>query len=266
MDILKRSMAPLSDAAWKEIDEEAARVLRGNLSARKLVDFDGPFGWEKAAVNLGGITVGSAKMVDGVDWGKRDVLPLVETRAAFALNIWDLDNVNRGGKTPRLDSVADAARKIAMFEEKTLFHGFKDAGVVGICQGENSPVKLPKEPGKMVAAVESAVVTLQTAGVGGAYALVLGSAPYQALMSGDEKGYPLRRRVEELVGGQIVWSPAVEGGVLMSMRGGDFVFTCGQDLSIGYQKHDSKEVVLYLTESFTFQVLEPTAAVVMNVA
>lgn len=267
MDILKRSMAPISDAAWKEIEEEASRVLRGNLSGRKLVDFDGPSGWQKAAVNLGGVSVGADKFVDGVDWGTRDVLPLVEARAAFALSVWDLDNVNRGGKTPSLGPVAEAARKVAMFEEKAVYQGFKAAGIVGICEGGNKPVTLPKEPGKMVEAVENAVVTLQTAGVGGPYALVLGTKPYQMLMSGDEKGYPLRRRVEEVVGGgKIVWSPAVTGGVLLSTRGGDFQFTCGQDLSIGYQKHDPKEVVLFLTESFTFQALEPAAAVTLKMS
>jgi uncharacterized linocin/CFP29 family protein len=266
MDILKRAMAPISDAAWQEIEAEATRVLRGNLSARKIVDFEGPTGWETAAINLGGISVGSEKFVDGVDWGTREVLPLVESRAAFALNIWDLDNVNRGGKTPNLNSVAAAARKMAMFEEKAVYQGFKSAGIVGISEGGNKPVTLPKTAGKMAEAVESAVVTLQTAGVGGPYALVLGTKPYQMLMSGDEKGYPLRRRVEELVGGQIVWSPAVTGGVLVSTRGGDFQLTCGQDLSIGYQKHDSKEVVLFLTESFTFQVLEPAAAVTLKMA
>ena len=34
MDLLKRSLSPISDAAWQEIDEQARRVLRANLSAR----------------------------------------------------------------------------------------------------------------------------------------------------------------------------------------------------------------------------------------
>jgi uncharacterized linocin/CFP29 family protein len=35
----------------------------------------------------------------------------------------------------------------------------------------------------------------------------------------------------------------------------------GQDFSIGYLDHTSTSVLLYLQESFTFQVLTPEAAV-----
>ncbi len=263
MDILKRSLAPVADVAWEMIEAEAQRVLRGNLSARKLVDFDGPHGWTKAAVNTGAVKIGAAKLVEGVDWGTREVLPLVEARAAFALKIWDLDNVGRGGRAPDLSSVAVAGRKLALFEEKAIYHGFKDAGIVGMTAGAQKPIPLPKDPSQMVATVEAAIVALQSAGVGGPYCLVLGRQPYQMLMSGDERGYPLVRRVGDLLGGKIHWSPALDGGVLVSGRGGDFRFVSGQDVSIGYQKHDAKEVVLFLTESFTFEVLEPNAAIAL---
>ena len=44
MDLLKRSHAPITPEAWKQIDAEAKRVLQINLAGRKLVDFDGPTG------------------------------------------------------------------------------------------------------------------------------------------------------------------------------------------------------------------------------
>ena len=46
----------------------------------------------------------------------------------------------------------------------------------------------------------------------------------------------------------------------MSLRGGDFLFESGQDLSIGYSHHDADEVNLYLEESFSFVVATPEAA------
>jgi len=45
MNHLLRELAPLSDAAWAEIDEEATRTLAHFYAARKLVDFDGPLGY-----------------------------------------------------------------------------------------------------------------------------------------------------------------------------------------------------------------------------
>jgi uncharacterized linocin/CFP29 family protein len=52
--------------------------------------------------------------------------------------------------------------------------------------------------------------------------------------------------------------------VVLSLRGGDFQFDSGQDLSIGYLDHDADVVRLYIEESFTFRVLEPDAAVALR--
>jgi uncharacterized linocin/CFP29 family protein len=50
----------------------------------------------------------------------------------------------------------------------------------------------------------------------------------------------------------------------MATRGGDYEITVGQDLSIGYAVHDRENVELYLTESFTFRVLEEKAAIFLR--
>ena len=107
---------------------------------------------------------------------------------------------------------------------------------------------------------------LRLAGVNGPYALALGINAYNELTADGDDGYPLRNRIEEsLVDGSLVWAPALEqGAVLLSTRGGDYELTVGQDLSIGYAAHDRTEVELYLTESFTFRVLEDKAAILLQ--
>ena len=57
-----------------------------------------------------------------------------------------------------------------------------------------------------------------------------------------------------------MWSLGVRGAVVISMRGGDFLFESGQDLSIGYDHHDAERVHFYLEESFSFRVATPEAA------
>ena len=84
------------------------------------------------------------------------------------------------------------------------------------------------------------------------------------MLGGTENGYPLSGHLREILGGPLVWAPGVKGGVLLSQRGGDFVFECGQDLSIGYASHDEEVVSLYLQESFSFHVATPEAAVVLE--
>lgn len=261
-DILRREMAPITDAAWKEIELQSSRILKGNLSGRRLVDFFGPHGWQFAAVNLGRLDVKSGDEVDGVTWGLHQVLPLVEIRVPFTLGIWDLDDVERGAKNPDLDALKVAARKVAIFEETAIYKGFGGAGILGMLDASSHPsVPLSPDRSGFTESVELALLAIQKAEIGGPFALVLGTEPYKWLMAGDPNAYPLRKRIQALVLGGIYWSPALEGGAVISRRGGDFEMTVGQDLAIGYKLHDAKEVELYFAESFTFRVLEPAAAV-----
>ena len=263
MNILKRSLAPLTDGAWEEIDGQAMQVLKGNLSGRRVVDVTEPKGMDFSAVNLGRLKSGDASPIKGVEWGIRQVQPLTEIRVPFSVDTWELDNVARGCADPDLDAVEDAARKVAIFEETAVYQGFDQGCIKGIL-GESplQEVGLSKtDASKMPAAIEEAIVAVEQASVGGPYALVLSTKAYQMMMAGDSKGYPVNKRVEGLVSGGVYWSPAVSCGVLLSKRGGDFELTLGQDLSIGFHNATTKRVDLYLTESFTFRVLEPRAAV-----
>ncbi len=266
-DLLKRSFAPLTAEAWEEVDEAARQIFKAQLTARTLVDFDGPHGWEHAGVNLGRVEAAKAAS-GGVPWGLRSVLPLIEVRVPLVLGQWELDNAGRGCKDVDLEPLEEAARKVAFFEETAIFKGFDKGQIKGICQAAaHKTVRLPGNVKQYAQAVAQALKTLQTAGIGGPYALVLGTEPYHALIQSGEGGYPPRRIVRDMLGGgPIAWSRALDGGVLMSVRGGDFEMTVGQDLSIGYQSHDSEEVHLFITESFTFRTLEPAAAVELKAA
>ena len=69
--------------------------------------------------------------------------------------------------------------------------------------------------------------------------------------------------VRKLVDGPLVWAPAVNGAVVLSLRGGDFELTIGTDISIAYQSHTDTSVRLYLVETMAFRVLTPEAAVAL---
>lgn len=265
--LLKRELAPISAAVWDMIDEEAARILKGNLSARRFVDFDGPHGLAAAAVNLGTVKPISAQVVKGVTWGAREVLPLVEIKAEFSLSLADLEQVERGGATPDLAPVVAAAQDAAFFEEKAIYFGLPQVGGQGVlADSKHKPVTLPKNSPGYPAAVEAAVYAIQQEGIGGPYYLILGDDPYQTLAIGDSHGYPLRKRVADLLyGGPIHWSPVIEGGAVISGRGGDYELTVGQDYAIGYSGCDGDTVKLFLSASFAFRVLEPAAAVALKV-
>lgn len=106
---------------------------------------------------------------------------------------------------------------------------------------------------------------LPATGIGGPYALALGTKLFEEVMAAPEDGYPILKRIERvLIDGTVIHAAAMEGGVLLSTRGGDYELTVGQDLSIGYAFHTKEEVELFLTESLTFRVLEGGAAVYLK--
>jgi uncharacterized linocin/CFP29 family protein len=264
MDLLRRRLAPISDAAWEEIEEEAKKIFNVNLSGRRLVDVSGPLGITTAAVNLGRLEVPDEQS-DDLRYGIREVLPLMEVRAPFELDVWELDNVDRGSLDADLDDLGRAAKEIAKFEERAIFDGFAEGSITGLVESSNfDPIDVEPEPGSLLDAVTKAAMRLRYADVEGPYALALGAALQQWLDSGHEHGYPLRKRLLQVIEGPIIPAPFLHGGVLMSRRGGDAELTLGQDVSIGYECHDSRKVRLYFAESFTFRVLTPEAVVALR--
>ena len=265
MDILRRELAPVADEAWKYLDEQAAQVLKTQLSARTLVDFDGPHGITLGAVNLGRLDISATDAGGEVPWGVRRVLPLVELRIPFVMDQLEIDNISRGARDIADEPLREAARKLALLEERAIYLGFPEGRIEGIIpRAAHARLTLPGNADDYPRIVADAVNALHAAGVGGPYWLVLGTQPFYALRSVGATGYPAARIVRQLIDGDILWSPALDGGLLLSKRGGDFEMTVGQDVVIGYAHHDRYKVELYLTESFTFRVLEPLAAVALQ--
>ncbi len=266
MNHLLRSYAPISDEGWSEIDREVhARLLPG-LAARRLVDFSGPVGWEHSSVDLGRVDDIKAP-AEGLTAAKRKVLPLVELRAPFTVARSELRNLDRGAVDTDFSSVDSAARRMAEAENVAVFHGWTASGIVGIAECAGNPAitagttfaDFPKHVAKGVEA-------LLAAGVSGPYGLALGPDGYTGVVETTEHGgLVVFDHLREILGGPIVYAPGVQGAVVVSLRGGDFLFESGEDLSVGYQHHDAENVYLYIEESFTFRVATPEAAVVLSI-
>jgi uncharacterized linocin/CFP29 family protein len=266
-DLLRRHHAPIAPQSWAAIDEQAREVLTANLSARRVVDVSGPHGFSHAAVNLGRLDPGRVDAGNGVLYGIRKLLPLVEVRVPFTLDLWELDDVVRGARDPNLDPLIEAAGKLAAFEERAVYHGFAPAGIVGMAQAStHDSVTLAGDPASWPEAIGRAMVQLKSAGETPPYSLVAGPSVFRALESVVGQ-YPLRRQIEQLIGDEIVLAPYVDGAFLLPAgNDDDFELVLGQDASVGFEQQQGQDVRLYLTESFTFRVLEPQAVVAFTSA
>jgi uncharacterized linocin/CFP29 family protein len=263
MNDLHRELAPISDAAWKEIEAEATRTLKGTLAARRLVDFTGPLGWDHSAVNTGRTDALREPPSAGIQARLRRVQPLVELRVPFELARVELEAVARGSKDPDLDAVRKAAYQIAVAEDHLVFHGYRAADVAGIVgAAEQATLTLTDDYFVYHTVVAEAVDRLTATGIAGPYAIALGPRCYAGLTKTmSPAGFPLLEYVKRLLDGPIVSAPGVDGAVVLSQRGGDFELVVGQDFSIGYLDHSATAVHLYVQESLTFRVLSSAAAV-----
>jgi uncharacterized linocin/CFP29 family protein len=266
MNNLHRELAPISGDAWGQIEQEAARTLKRYLAARRVVDVDGPKGFDLAAVGTGHIKR-ITPLCDGLQASQRDVKPLVELRVPFELTREAIDDVERGSNDSDWQPLKDAARTIAFAEDHLVFEGYADAGIQGVRQvTSNQPVALPGEVGAYPEAIALALDRLRLAGVNGPYALVLGDEAYTLISGASDDGYPVLKHVQRLFETDIIWSPAIKGGVVLTTRGGDFDLYLGQDISIGYLSHSDSVVKLYLQESVTYITQTSEASVILTPA
>jgi uncharacterized linocin/CFP29 family protein len=263
MNHLLRSLAPITDSGWELLDSEAKQRLTAALAARKLVDFAGPRGWEHSATNLGRATDVAKVPAEGVTALQRRVLPLVELRAAFTVSLSELRDQARGALDVDLESLDTAAHRIAVVENIAVFHGWPKAGIAGVAEASpHQPIPLGQNADVYPRSVARAVELLLHSGIAGPYGLALGRDEYTRVVeTAEHGGYPLLDHLRKILEGPIVWSPGVKGAVVLSLRGGDFLFESGQDLSVGYERHDQQAVHLYLEESFSFVVATREAAV-----
>ncbi len=265
MNGLYRDLAPITAEAWEEIEGEARQTLKRHLAGRRLVDVTGPHGWAYSAIGTGRVDTLAEGPGEGVAARRRLVQPVIEFQVPFTLERSEIDAVGRGAKDADWDPVKTAARRAALAEDRAIFNGFGPGCILGIGEkSEHDPVPISDDYGAYPGVVATALGKLRTAGVGGPYAIALGPRCFTGLTETAVGGFPVIEHVRRLLDGPIVWAPAVDGAVVLSLRGGDFELALGQDFSIGYLGHDAESVRLYIVESFTFRVLTGEAAVALR--
>lgn len=263
MNNLHRELAPISDAAWADLEEETTRTLKRYLAGRRVVDVHGPGGVGLSAVGTGHLkTIGAPD--DGVLARQREVMALIELRVPFELDRQQIDDVERGSNDSDWQAAKDAAKKLAFAEDRAIFEGYAAAGINGVRQGTSNPIiPLPADVRQYPDAIAQALNQLRLVGVNGPYSVLLSADAYTALAETSDNGYPVLEHVKKLVKDEIIWAPAISGAYVLTTRGGDFDLHLGQDVSIGYLSHTDSVVRLYLQETLTFLLLTSEAAVAL---
>jgi uncharacterized linocin/CFP29 family protein len=264
MNNLHRELAPISAAAWADIEEEARRTFKRHVAGRRVVDVREPGGPALSAAGTGHLR-DIEPPAGGVVARARQSQPIIEFRVPFTVDRQAVDDVERGARDADWQPVKDAAKTIAFAEDKAVFEGYQAAGIAGIRSSSSNPaLALPGDVLAYPNIVGQAVSSLRLAGVNGPYSVLLSADAYTLVTETSDHGYPINEHLARLVDGEIIWAPAIDGAFVLSTRGGDFELHIGEDLSIGYQAHDATTIRLYFQESLTFSTYTSEAAVALT--
>src|SRR5258708_30509215 len=169
MNNLHRELAPFSDAAWADIEEETTRTLKRYLAGRRVVDVGGSGGVGLSAVGTGHLETIAAPG-DGILARQREVKALVELRVPFELDRQQIDDVERGAGDSDWQPAKDAAQKIAYAEDRAIFEGYPAAGIGGLPHGTSNPIlRLPADGRPYPDATPQALNHLPLVGAHGPY-------------------------------------------------------------------------------------------------
>ena len=261
MDFLKRELAPITANGWKEIEERAAAVLSKELSARKFIRVTGPLGRDVTSVTTGRMDV---KTKDDIKYGVYKVQPLIESRICFPLSRWELDNIERGAKDVDYTSLDDGVRKAAKFEEEAIFKGLEDGQVDGIYKSSSyEALDFGKTADETLKAIFDGVLKLDAAFAKKPYVLVVSNEKWYYLNT-VVKEYSLPEKLEKILGQKIIVSKSIDGAILLPYDDENIELIIGEDFALGYQNHNESIVELFITESFTFRVLDPALIVLLK--
>ncbi|RVU55545.1 family 1 encapsulin nanocompartment shell protein [Anaerosphaera multitolerans] len=256
MDVLKRNIAPLSTEAWSEIDKRAKEVIRSILSARRVLEVNGPKGWDYTSIQIGRLKdLDVIEREHSVRTGIFETQNLVEARISFDLNKWELDNVQRGAKDVDLTNLEKACEELAKFEEDAIYNGYEKGNIKGLSQVAGHKLKFGKEGNEILKAVGDGKYKLFNSYVEEPFDLIVSPEAYNAINIVYDGVY-LMDSIEDIIGGKIIRSKVLKGALLIPHRDEDLEFTVGQDFAIGFERELDKRVRLFVTESFTFRVLD----------
>ncbi|MFW5790105.1 MAG: family 1 encapsulin nanocompartment shell protein [Halanaerobiaceae bacterium] len=261
VDILNRSLAPIPDEAWEFLDEEAKDILELRLGARKVVEFEGPLGLDVSSINTGRMNKISA---EGAEFRSRETLNLIEVELPVKIDRTEIDAFVRGAEDADSDPVREAAKKMAEIENKAIFFGMPEAGIEGIIplsKEEYDPIKIEEDRSSFFSAIFTAREKLLEAGIEDSYKIIMGPKHYNLLNKLETSGYPFFKKIEDLVGSEIIYVPELGDNSVMLAAGDDFELFVGQDVSLGFKDYDADSVDLFLFETFTFKVNGPEAAI-----
>lgn len=260
MNYLNRSQAQLPDELWEAIDAAAVSAARDQLTARRFLDLEGPFGIGMTAVETGAdfYCRDPAKGEAGAVASRAISVPII--RKECGLSVRRVEAYQSMHQPLDFSPIEDAAEAVARREEEFIYFGEERFGLQGLMTAHdrrNVALGDWAQVEQALGDVLNAVNQLEKSGFHGPYALAVAPNLYNDLFRRYEGTDMLQlehlKRLCELG----VFKAPIDGAVVVDPHVGKIIL--GQDLMVGYSGNDGIHYQLFVSESAVLMLQEPEA-------
>ena len=257
---LGRSDAPLSADCWKLLDNTMIEAAKSQMTGRRIITMDGPFGFGLKVVPLS-----DCEMAEGVSTSAFMPVNLIDT--TFYLGKRDLAAAEKDPFMLDMAPVAYAAMECAAKEDSIMFNGIGDVPGLTTAEGTGSMVLTKWDKvGTAADQIIAAVTQLDDAGFHGPYVMALAPSQYNLLLRRYPQGDGTELdHVRSIIAGDVIKAPVLKkGGVLLASGRQYCSLVVGQDMSIGYNGPSGDRLEFSISESLALLVRAPEAICVLH--
>jgi len=257
---LGREDAPLSAETWKLLDTTMVEAAKSQLSGRRLLSIDGPFGF-----GLKVIPLSDYETPDGITTSTFIPVNLITT--SFFLNKRDLAAGERDRLGLDAGPAAGAAITCAEKEDDIIFNGILNSPGLLNAEGAGS-LALTKwdKVGTAADQIINAVTLLDDAGFHGPYCMALAPAQYNLLLRRYPQGDGTELdHIRTILAGDVIKAAVLKkGGVLLASGRQYCSLVLGQDMSIGYNGPYEDSLEFSISESLALMIRTPESICVLT--
>ena len=266
---LHRDDAPFGGRVWESIDSAVIAAAKSQLSARRLLDVEGPFGLGLKALPGGDAELEADGGEDGVTLSASPAYPVAAIRAEFEISIRDIAAFEERGTPLDLSSAVSAAIRCARQEDELLFNGAPAIGAPGLLTVKgvsSSKLSAWTEVGKAADDIIKALGQLDGQGFHGPYALALSPDRFNLLYRRYPQG-PMTEleHIKTMATGGVIKAPAIKsGGVLVATNAQFASIAIGQDMATGFVGPGGGAYEFVVSETLALRLRQPSAVCVLK--
>lgn len=265
MEILNRTKAPFGAEVWSVIDSTCREFFQKRLNLRGVVDFDDSYNYDSDSISTKELKNHTNK--NGISISTREPLKIVEIKKHFDVDSSIIEDIKRGVENFDDAPFANAVKEFSSLEGSILLDGLKEANIGGILKHKDLEKVELKGSKEILLGVAKSLGVFRNRFVDGPFVALLSSATLAKLYTEFYDGMSLKSKLDEILGtNSIVVSEDIGDNsiLILSQRGGDFIFYSGLDISIGFEKCDDKKCTLFLLETMAFRVYDCDGALLLN--